>query len=628
MKETPPIQPSNEGNNPCTETRLPPEYIEGTFPLIEKNAEARLNQNLRQAVQDLRYAAAMQLPNDMLVRAAVAYHLQGPELGNPLADLAVTGRVAYAEFKSAPPTDATLATRTSARLTDVEHVNPTPQQVADAVSLTLDRAYSVAWALRGPAAQAKARREKLGLIAISGEDDTPHRPVNVPSPPFEQFDIEVTVTPRTFPVPVKVMTRFFIASAVEDAPAPGIPASSRTLPPDPVPRIPDGHEVILFLHGHSSSADEALPIIPEILRAGLRRGAKLSVISFDLPNSGYSETFSHTRVAATGDTTYPGGIFDGEKVRTPILDFEEDFVVAFVNALDRVTPVKSRFAGVIGGSLGGNLGLRLGRRPDLAANPWLNAGIVSWSPASVWDPMIRDEVKRKGPDRCRDHWDLPEVPYSRVDYFAEVFDRFIDPVVVRTKQPQYWYSKDWTPCKQLSIQGARIARRETYCSNFRQWHWRLAGEQLIYSHVDRVDHFDENTPWRYALNTVRQLLVAGADDNYQGSNIFDATRTLASLMKNTPGESLFLLHTGHSMHVERPAFVAEEIVKFLSPRKARSRTDISFVLPLLLSKTEVPPPKRPDISFLGPLLLSETSVKALRRYDISFLSPLLLSGAG
>ncbi|MFZ1287056.1 MAG: alpha/beta fold hydrolase [Candidatus Phosphoribacter sp.] len=628
MKESAPIQPPNESNNPCTETLLPPEFVQPPFPLVVNNSESRLNDNLRLAAQNLRDAAILNQPNDILVRAAVAYRLQGPELGNPLADLAVTGRWAYTAFKSAPPTDATLAALTSARLADVEHVRATPQQVAEAVSLTLDRAFAVAWAVRGPAAQAKGRREKLGWIAVSGEDDTPHRPVNVPSPPFEQFDLEVTVTPRTKPVPVKVMTRFFIASAAEESVSPGIAASNRALPPDPVPRIPDGHEVILFLHGHSSSADEALPIIPELLRAGLRRGAKLSVISFDLPNSGYAQTFSHKDAAESGDTTYPGGIFDGEKVRTPILDFEEDFVVAFVNALDRVTPVKSRFAGVIGGSLGGNLGLRLGRRPDLAANPWLNAGIVSWSPASVWKPMIRNEVLRHGPDRCRDHWDLPELPTSRVDYFAEVFDRFIDPTFVRTKQPQYWYSKDWTPCKQLSIEGARIARREIYSANYRQWHWRLAGEQLIYSHIDRTDHFDDQTPERYKLNTVRQLLMAGADDNYDGIEIYDRTRELAKLMVNTPGESLFLLHTGHSMHVERPVFVAEEIVKFLSPRQARSRTSISFVLPLLLSEAEVPPPRRHDTSFLSVLLLSEAEVPPHKSHDTSFLSPLLLSGAG
>ena len=136
MEETSPVQPPNEGNNPCTETALPPEYIQPTFPFIEPFAESRLNGNLRLAAQNLRDAARLHQTTDILARAAVAYHLQGPELGNPLADLAVTGRWAYAALKSAPPTEATLTALTSARLADVEHVQATPQQVAEAVSLT------------------------------------------------------------------------------------------------------------------------------------------------------------------------------------------------------------------------------------------------------------------------------------------------------------------------------------------------------------------------------------------------------------------------------------------------------------------------------------------------------------
>ena len=119
-----------------------------------------------------------------------------------------------------------------------------------------------------------------------------------------------------------------------------------------------------------------------------------------------------------------------------------------------------------------------------------------------------------------------------------------------------------------------------------------------------MNHFDNNTPWRYERNTVRQLLAAGADDNFQGSNIFDATRTLSNLMVNTPGESLFLLHTGHSMHVERPRFLAGEIVKFLFTALPELKTtDISFLTPLLLSE---PALKTTDVSFLAPLLLNES----------------------
>jgi pimeloyl-ACP methyl ester carboxylesterase len=601
MKETEAINPPDEGNNPCIDTGLPPGYIDPPARFLEVGSESRL-------IPQLRRAAATQNPNRILARAALAFfRAQHPtavsspqadmELGNALADLAVTGRVAYTAFQN-PLLIEELSVRilvTRALPSTVGH-----SEVESAISLALDRAFRVAWALRGPVAQRAGLRDPLEWIAVSGEDDTPHRPVNVPSPPFEQYDIQVTVTPRTMVEPVMVKTRFFIASAVEDTAPVGIIPLSRTLPPDPVPRVPDGHQVILFLHGHSSSADEALPIIPEILKAGLARGVKYSIISFDLPNSAYSEMFDHKRAALSSATTYPGGWFDRQQIRTPILDFEEDFVVAFVNALDDITPIKNRFAGVIGGSLGGNLGLRLGRRPDLAANSWLGAGIVSWSPASVWEPFVQNEILRKGPDLSRSLWDLPETSLSRADYFATVFDRFIDDVWVRTKQPQYWYSNDWTPCKQLVIEGARIARRETYSANFRQWHWRLGAEQLIYSHVDRVNHFDENTPRRYEQNTVRQLLAAGADDNHQGIRIFNNTRTLSNLMVNTPGESLFLLRTGHSMHIERPAFLAGEIVKFLFTPTVRQSTDISYLVPLLLSE-----PATTDVSYLVPLLLNE-----------------------
>jgi pimeloyl-ACP methyl ester carboxylesterase len=331
------------------------------------------------------------------------------------------------------------------------------------------------------------------------------------------------------------------------------------LPPDPYPQVPDGNDVILFLHGHSSGAEEALTIIPHIHMAGLKQGRKISIISLDMPNSGYSESFNHTSVAPSSGTKFPGGLLDHTPILTPILDFIEDFIVAFVDSLDLITPIKNRFSGVIGGSLGGNMGLRLGRRDPLLT--WLNAGIVSWSPASVWEPMIK--INALAPERCRDKWSESEKQGSRAGYFFDVFEwepmKFIVPT-----QPTMWYRTGWEPCKTLRIQGARIARREIYNENFRQWHWRVAGEQLVYSHVDRLDREDMTSKFRYQLNTVSQLLIAGQGDNYNGSNIFDATRTLAKNMVDTPGRSLFLHGTGHSVHVERPAFLAKQIVEFLA----------------------------------------------------------------
>ncbi len=527
--------------------------------------------NENRLIDSLRQAAQLMKPDDILTLAAVAYYRAqrgsvlrpgDEELGNALADLAVTGRIAYGKLQSAPVNDATLIAKTNTALIADGEAQPLPASVIGAVRLALDRAYGVAWALRGPVSQRVALRSELGWIAVSAEDDTPHRPVNVPTLPFEQHEISVTAASNLPGAPsVTLNTRFYIASAVEDtAPAPD-PPDSRALPPDPTPHVPDGHEVILFLHGDCSSADEAAAIIPQLHMAGLAIGKKYSIISVDLPNNGYAQTFPHKDVAPSSDTSWPGGLGSHTPLQTPILDFTENFVVAFVNALDQITPIKNRFAGVIGGSLGGNLGLRLGRRV-FTESAWLNA-IVSWSAASVWAPMINDVLKSVAPGRCMAAADDPEKLSSRADHFNAVYDKKLDDALLPWTQPDTWYWKDW-PFRATHILASRIGRREIYNTNFRQWHWRLSAEQLIFSHVDKVDREDSNSKFRYELNTVLQLLSAAQDDNYRGANIFDATRDLANRMVVTPGRSLFLANTGHSIHVERPQFLASKMVDFFT----------------------------------------------------------------
>ncbi len=523
-------------------------------------------------ISPLREAALTQNPYKILAAAAAAFFsAQNPttdsspkddeRLGRALADLAVTGRVAYTRFQRQPLIEASLEEATRARLAN-SGVRATPAEVASAVGPALDRAFAVAWALRGPANQRAALRKDLGWIAVSSDDDKPHRPVNVAPAPYEQFEIPVAVAvPGPPPRTLTVQTRFLIASAEDPAPAP-LPPSSRQLPPDPVPHVPSGHQVILFLHGHSSGAEEAVPIIPDILRAGLARGRKYSVISCDLPNNGYSQTFDHEAVADRNGTSWPSDPLDSRPIRVPILDYIENFIVAFVDALDAITPIKARFAGVIGGSLGGNLGLRLGQR-DITASPWLKAGIVSWSAASVWKPMVNSYFNSIAPGMCWSRSVDPEIANSRRDYFNSVYNK---PAVWTTgsrTQPQMWYRDTWEPCKAQHIRESQISRQEIYDANFRQWHWRVAGEQLIFSHIDHVDH-DNTKPYRYVLNNkVPQLLIAGRMDNFPGTFIFDYTGQLAKLMVNTPGRSMFLEDTGHSMHIERPKFMAGQIADFL-----------------------------------------------------------------
>ena len=153
--------------------------------------------------------------------------------------------------------------------------------------------------------------------------------------------------------------------------------TSAGAPPDPSQRAipPITGDVVLFIHGHSSSAEEAMPLVGPLLQQAENRGRQLTLISLDLPSNGYASMIEHTDIAKIDDSLWNSGY--------PILDFIEDFFVAVVDELEALQPgFKDKIVGVIGGSLGGNMGLRLARR-DPATHPWLHS-VVSWSPASTW----------------------------------------------------------------------------------------------------------------------------------------------------------------------------------------------------------------------------------------------------
>jgi pimeloyl-ACP methyl ester carboxylesterase len=515
-------------------------------------------------IQPLRDAARTQDPTEIIARAASEYHraTRAPstaekekkrQFAQALADLAAAGRVAYEALQNGLDMTA-IKDATRQRLT-AESVSASNNEIQSAMNKALDRVYAVAWALRGPAPQRPELREPLGWIAVSAEDDTPHRPVNMPDPPWEQYEIPVSAAGVT------LATRFFLASTEEPTIARLTP-QHRQLPPDPTPSIPADHDVLLFLHGHSSGAEEALDIVPHIHAEGRKGGKKYTVASFDLPNNGYSETFDHTLIAPTSATTYPKLPTDRGPIKVPVLDLIEDFAVEFAIKLRSVTGFKKElFAAWFGGSLGGNLGLRLGRR-DLNAEPWLENAIVAWSPASVWMPKAQHLVDYLAPKDCLDKCAEAETVGSRAAYFKQVYDKWpLFPII--KPQPEYWYRDNWE-LKDFHVEMSRVARREIYNANYRRWHWRVAGEQLLFSHFDRVRHDDSSTPPRYELNTVRTLLAAGEADNYFGTKIYDNTAKLAGLMVNAEGRLLQVANSGHSIHVEHPRFFAREIVNFLN----------------------------------------------------------------
>jgi pimeloyl-ACP methyl ester carboxylesterase len=142
----------------------------------------------------------------------------------------------------------------------------------------------------------------------------------------------------------------------------------------------------------------------------------------------------------------------------------------------------------------------------------------------------------------------------------------------RMDQADHWYSEQW-PCREDAQTTSHRALYEIYNDRFRRWHFRVAFEQLIYSHWDSdnpspaVDPDPRNDPAagpaRYSQIRARLLLAAGEDDNFFPEKLFDETKGLATPMTRLEGEAFFVDDTGHSIHTEKPAFFAGEILRFL-----------------------------------------------------------------
>jgi hypothetical protein len=439
-------------------------------------------------------------------------------------------------------------------------IGVTPQIIDQAVATVLDRAYSVAWFLRGQSA-----RGNLGWIAISAEDDPPHRPVNVSASAFPQHDQWVQ-TPGALG-PLLVQTRFIVATAVQPSAPPLVPPQ-RTCPsvlPDPV--LPPNDQLILFIHGSDSRLEEAEALIPHLVRRPDGTPTGFSVISMDLPGSGYGQVadmglnpVDHTAIGPWTPVPNPflaGGYDIYATVQPVLLAFLEQFIIKFVSALSsrfgqpdmggQPGIIEDRLAAVMGGSLGGNLSLRLGQ----LALPWLR-NVVAYSPGSVWN--IRNDVAMElgaevGIPRV-DEAKVETDPSIRAAYFANSFDQGMP---FKT-QPDQWYSSNW-PCTPQFIHGARLDRQEAYSAVFRRWHWRISLEEMVWTWRDpaQIQRFRQ-----------RILLGAGGDDDFWPAKIWSNTGQLAKEMPGVAGDTFFFVNTGHSIHAERPAALAAKVLDFVS----------------------------------------------------------------
>lgn len=526
-------------------------------------------------IPSLRAAAQTRDAEEILVRAALDYYvLERPELlpihrasplvAQALADLAVTGQAAYSSFRQLAPRESSLVGPLQLRLQSVfpSHVQlPGARRVA--VQRALNRSYAVAWALRGPTPYRIAHREHLGWIAVEGEDDPPHRPVNLPSAPFPQVNMTVRVDG------IDVMTRYMVASRQL---ADDHPVDVGTIPPDREHPLIIG-DIVLFIPGHSSSAEEAVPLAEQLLAQAEARGRPVTLIAMDLPSNGYASMIEHTTVAPASASSWNSGY--------PILEFIEEFVVAFVDELEARQPgIKMQIVGVLGGSLGGNMGLRLGRR-DPALFPWLR-NVVSWSPASSWESWARavlanpsegrpyDFVKHEAVRHSRDRMSELENLYSLYNLFYETAYLVIP--TGRIEQSERWYSESW-PCRKDAIDASHLGVYEVYNERFRRWHWRVGHEQLIFSHwdsdnadpaVDPDPRYNPGAgPPRYSEIRARLMLATGSNDNHFPEFLFENSKRLARSMSMVDGFAYFIEDTGHSIHAEKPAFFAGRILDFL-----------------------------------------------------------------
>ena len=510
------------------EPMIPPSLLDtGPPPSTQINVPAGRNigRNEGRLRADLRKAARDADPLQSLRIAASKFAAGNVIEGNAFADLSVTGRQVFQNFLKAKLGEASCVSMSS------EH----PPQLSESAVLigcrtALDRAYRVANFLRtgqrGDTAAEKTRKTSeriaLGWIAVSGEDDSPHRPVNAPSSDYPQYDFDVVVeAPRSRGAKrVTVHTRYVIAQ-------------SQTANPNSTAR-------------------------------------NLVVISLDLPSSGYSENLDYEQVSPLTDIGNPKFTFlpvaPGVPVpdfqatgETPLLDFIENFIVRFAERLDQETPVKNKFKAVMGGSLGGNMTFRLGRRPGV---PWLPKFVV-WSPASIWFSLGEgnDPLKHQGPRKAWENADKARqfpADGDRAEFFGS-WDSPVVPVVIPMAQSDTWTS-DYYPCKKSSVAGARLDRHETYDARFLAWHWRLGAEQLLYSH--QTNDPATNQP-RYMSNNKPMLLACGSEDTVAFNDICPGTKNTAPHMIVTPGKALFLDKTGHSLDNERRSFWAREVFKFL-----------------------------------------------------------------
>jgi pimeloyl-ACP methyl ester carboxylesterase len=587
------IAPPNEPNAP--RTTIDAGYLTGPADLLDPNA---LPMDCSTTTTDGRVATALRTAaqdrdgNKILLRVAdlVAGNSASQDLITAMTQLAVTGSSAFAAWSAAPTKD----------LTPYLIQKGMPAAAATAANQQIMSDFNAALrAVRSPDAGFNETSLRQGLkydwIAVSGEDDPPDYPVNVSIAQYPQYHASVIVpTPQGVNSSIEISIRYILASSQGTAVVPENPS------------IPPGNEIVLFIHGEGSRAEEAADFIPALLSLGASAGRAFTVVAFDQPGCGYSTMVPHLSVAPMPKTSGVPTVLDTSSFSgSPILDFVENAIINFVEVA--LLPFGNPITAIVGGSLGGHMALRLAA----SQKDWVR-NVIAWSPASVMDHsfflgftilgdplgvtlsqrLLTDPVLAgRSTDAestgsragffdlvwCKDtfnptEYDVGAVATSLTAWGAGPVGVAIASVpgigalgtvaitgIITTailglptvdKQPQLWYRDLW-PSKPTYISEARLDRREVYNINFRHWHWRICEEMIGYT-------FDALVP----NMTKPLLLMVGEDDDYQLVDFLGNVKSFAAGLTAPAQGGLTIQNTGHSIHNERPYFLASQVINF------------------------------------------------------------------
>ncbi|MGD8862807.1 MAG: alpha/beta fold hydrolase [Myxococcales bacterium] len=137
--------------------------------------------------------------------------------------------------------------------------------------------------------------------------------------------------------------------------------------------------------------------------------------------------------------------------------------------------------------------------------------------------------------------------------------------VITIKQSDEWVRAE---CREgydaeAAARVALLSLQETYNGMRRRMHWRIAYEQLLFSHQDEVAASRGVTCFQ--ASEIPTLLIAGGDDITDASrfNIFGSVMHMAPTMTANDGKTILIDHTGHSIHAERPRWLAQQIYEFV-----------------------------------------------------------------